>query len=178
MGRVDRTPAPQARLADGHGYSPSPSKCWASVGSGRGGLRQRRRARHMSGAGVGGVWGPWWGACHPPPQPTVLFSSSRLFAVPSPLSVASALEGPTAERLLKGEGQPLLLGGPRAPHSVTSPHLLHTNKTLTRVPSRLPRAGVQCPLHPPHPVWPGLCVCRDASWRDPGAVGGLTPSEG
>ena len=125
----------------------------------------------MSGAGVGGVWGPWWGACHTPPQPTVLFSSSRLFAVPSPLSVASALEGPTAERLQKGEGQPLLLGGPRAPHSVTSPHLLHTNKTLTRVPSRLPRAGVQCPLRPPHRVWPGLCVCRDASWRDPG-VGG------
>lgn len=116
---VDRTPAPQARLADGHGYSPSLSKCWASGGSGReGGLWQRRRACHMSGAGVGGVWGPWWGACHPLPQATVLFSSSRLFAVPSPFSVASALEGPTAERLLKGEGQPLLLGGAPRPHTL------------------------------------------------------------
>ena len=62
----------------------------------------------VSGAEVGGVWGPWQGACHPLPQTTVLFSSSHLFAVLSPFSVASALEEPTAEQLLRGEGKPLL----------------------------------------------------------------------
>lgn len=44
------TPSP---FADGHGYSPSLSKCWAS-----GGLE--KRARHMSGARVGGIWGRGW----------------------------------------------------------------------------------------------------------------------
>lgn len=85
------------------------------------------------------------------PRPFLFLSPLHSPVLLSPfLSTASASEEPTAKRLLntvrpalalpEGGGEAAAWGSPQAPNSVTSLHMLQTNKTLTRVTSRAPQA--------------------------------------
>lgn len=135
---------------------------------------QGRRAHDMFGAWLGVSEVPWETApdtlCHKP-RPFLFLSPLHSPVLLSPfLSTASALEEPMAKRLLntvwpalalpEGGGEAAAWGSPQAPNSVTSLHMLQTNKTLTRVTCRAPQAegAVSPPVSAPG-VAKAPCLC-------------------